>query len=389
MPKRTARIPCIRLSAHATNRRETALRKMACSFIASLLASPRLAARGDRAWAGFGGSRTGSRARRSTISFARTASSLGTGASPRGEGAAAVELVKPRASASRLALRVEVFVGRNERGASRLLEVPAHRTTMARTVWMPDLATVPGEISTRGVDHSPSGSTSRRRARSSWRTTRGSTGRSSSGCSRPRARGPGRARARRSRGLRRASRARRCIACYVPTGSTPGTGTARSRTARRGCGCSRSASRSRATPSSPRCAGGRSPRRCALWAIRSPFASKEALRARGYRWMPEMRDGIERSWWTDVEPDEAESELAWLLEAVYGGAWGYLPPGGIPQRRVSAFERWRTDPSDLAHPRPSSRAPSVRARRKPAEAPKSVGSNGDGKLDPGPDSQAP
>lgn len=53
MPKRTARIPCIRLSAHVTNRREMALRKMACSFIASLLASHRLAARGDRAWVRF------------------------------------------------------------------------------------------------------------------------------------------------------------------------------------------------------------------------------------------------------------------------------------------------------------------------------------------------
>ena len=87
-----------------------------------------------------------------------------------------------------------------------------------------------------------------------------------------------------------------------------------------------------------------------LWAIRAPFASKEALRARGYRWMPEMRDGIERSWWT--EPDGVESELAWLREAVYGGTWGYLPPEGIPQRRVTAFDRWRTDPSDLAHPAP-------------------------------------
>ena len=89
-----------------------------------------------------------------------------------------------------------------------------------------------------------------------------------------------------------------------------------------------------------------------LWAIRAPFASKEALRARGYRWMPEMRDGIERSWWTDIEPDGVESELAWLREAVYEGTWGYLPPGGIPQRCVTAFDRWRTDPSDLAHPAP-------------------------------------
>ena len=87
-----------------------------------------------------------------------------------------------------------------------------------------------------------------------------------------------------------------------------------------------------------------------LWAIRAPFSSKEALRARGYRWMPEMRDGIERAWWTDVEPDEVERELAWLREAIYEGTWGYLPPGGIPQRCVTAFERWRTDPSDLADP---------------------------------------
>ena len=80
---------------------------------------------------------------------------------------------------------------------------------------------------------------------SSSRTTRGSTGRSSSGCCRPRARGPGYARARRFRGPRSASRARRCFACSAPTRSTPGTGTVRSRTVRRGCGCSLSASRSR------------------------------------------------------------------------------------------------------------------------------------------------
>ena len=28
------------------------------------------------------------------------------------------------------------------------------------------------------------------------------------------------------------------------------------------------------------------------------------------------------------------------------------PPGGIPQRCVTAFDRWRTDPSSLAHPAP-------------------------------------
>ena len=87
-----------------------------------------------------------------------------------------------------------------------------------------------------------------------------------------------------------------------------------------------------------------------LWAIRSAFETKEALRARGYRWMPEMRNAIERAWWTEVEPDEVESELAWLREEVYGG---YLPRGGIPRRRVTAFERWREDPADLAEPAPA------------------------------------
>ena len=65
-----------------------------------------------------------------------------------------------------------------------------------------------------------------------------------------------------------------------------------------------------------------------------------------------MRVGIERAWWTDVAPDEEEAELAWLRETVYGSMWHYLPPGGIPRRRVGAFERWREDPADLAKPAP-------------------------------------
>ena len=128
-----------------------------------------------------------------------------------------------------------------------------------------------GRRRTRG-----SGLTSRRRARSSrarassWRTTRGSTGRSSSGCSRPRARGPGRARARRFRGPRRASRARRCTVSFASTGSSPGTGTVRSRTARRGCGCSRSASRSRASSVLAAMRRRALTPTVRLWAIRSP-----------------------------------------------------------------------------------------------------------------------
>ena len=50
----------------------------------------------------------------------------------------------------------------------------------------------------------------------------------------------------------------------------------------------------------------------------------------GYRWMPEMRNAIERSCWTDVATDEVQRELEWLRDTVYGGAWGSLPSGGIP-----------------------------------------------------------
>ena len=67
-----------------------------------------------------------------------------------------------------------------------------------------------------------------------------------------------------------------------------------------------------------------------LWAVGAPFETKDILRARGYRWMPRMRNGIERAWWTEVEPEGLESELAWLRESVYSGFRACLPAGGIP-----------------------------------------------------------
>ena len=51
-----------------------------------------------------------------------------------------------------------------------------------------------------------------------------------------------------------------------------------------------------------------------IWAIGSPFESKDVLKARGYRW-----EGEKRVWYRDVEAVEREAELAWLKEAVYGG----------------------------------------------------------------------
>ena len=73
----------------------------------------------------------------------------------------------------------------------------------------------------------------------------------------------------------------------------------------------------------------------------------------GYRWMPEMRNAIERSCWTDVATDEVQRELEWLRDTVNGGAWGSLPSGEIPWLLVSAVERWRDDSSDCTVPAPA------------------------------------
>ena len=142
--------------------------------------------------------------------------------------------------------------------------------------------------------------------------------------------GPGRARARRFRGPRRGSRARRCTVSFAPTGSTPGTGTARSRTARRGCGCSRSASRSRATPSSRRCAGGRSPRRCAC--------GRFARRSRRRRRFARGATGGCRKCVTEssVRGGPTSSPMGWRASSrgfarrSMGGRGGTCPPGGSP-----------------------------------------------------------
>ena len=52
-------------------------------------------------------------------------------------------------------------------------------------------------------------------------------------------------------------------------------------------------------------------------ALNSPFETKDALKARGYRW-----DNGTRVWWIEVGEDAGEAELAWLAENVYGGRTG-------------------------------------------------------------------
>jgi DNA polymerase-3 subunit epsilon len=51
-----------------------------------------------------------------------------------------------------------------------------------------------------------------------------------------------------------------------------------------------------------------------LWATGSPFESKDALKARGYRWQPERR-----CWYRGIARDQLDAECAWLKGAVYGG----------------------------------------------------------------------
>lgn len=65
-----------------------------------------------------------------------------------------------------------------------------------------------------------------------------------------------------------------------------------------------------------------------LEAVGAPFASKDLLKARGYRW-----DAQARFWWTEVPETAASAEILWLRENV-----GEEPP---KQRQVTWRERHR------------------------------------------------
>ena len=80
-----------------------------------------------------------------------------------------------------------------------------------------------------------------------------------------------------------------------------------------------------------------------LWAIHASIDTKDALRACGYRWMPEARRGIDRAWWTELAPERVDAELEWLRDTIYAS----MPMLPLPQRRVTAFERWRANPADV------------------------------------------
>jgi DNA polymerase-3 subunit epsilon len=53
-----------------------------------------------------------------------------------------------------------------------------------------------------------------------------------------------------------------------------------------------------------------------VWAQRSPFDLKDALKARGYRWN-DGSDGRPKSWFIDVDEDKRDAELSYLKKEIY------------------------------------------------------------------------
>lgn len=61
-----------------------------------------------------------------------------------------------------------------------------------------------------------------------------------------------------------------------------------------------------------------------LWAERAPFAKKDLLKQRGYRWSP-GGNGIRKAWYKDLPEDQVEAEMLYLNKEVYLKAVEVLP----------------------------------------------------------------
>ena len=70
-----------------------------------------------------------------------------------------------------------------------------------------------------------------------------------------------------------------------------------------------------------------------IWAERSPFELKDALKARGYRWN-DGTDGRTKSWFIDVAEDKRETELSYLRKEIYQREIG------IECRAMTALDRF-------------------------------------------------
>lgn len=72
-----------------------------------------------------------------------------------------------------------------------------------------------------------------------------------------------------------------------------------------------------------------------IWAVNSPFETKDLLKARGYRWSDGSRPDSEKAWWIEVPLAGLEDELAWLKSCVYGGR-----SFSVPIDKVDAYSRF-------------------------------------------------
>lgn len=71
-----------------------------------------------------------------------------------------------------------------------------------------------------------------------------------------------------------------------------------------------------------------------LWARGAPFALRETLKSRGYRWN-NGTDGRPRAWFTDVEEEALDVEQSFLKTYVYGS-----DTAAIEARLVTALDRY-------------------------------------------------
>ena len=53
-----------------------------------------------------------------------------------------------------------------------------------------------------------------------------------------------------------------------------------------------------------------------IWALGSPFATKDSLKNRGYRWWP-GGNGKDRSWYVDVNEENKDQELCYLKDEIF------------------------------------------------------------------------
>ncbi|MEO1576444.1 MAG: 3'-5' exonuclease [Pseudomonadota bacterium] len=72
-----------------------------------------------------------------------------------------------------------------------------------------------------------------------------------------------------------------------------------------------------------------------IYAERSPFETKDALRLRGYRWN-NGDNGRPKSWYIDVADADVDAELAWLHENIF------KRPVDLPMTPINPFNRFST-----------------------------------------------